>query len=261
MKYKHLKVERKSHIAVVTLNRPEKLNALNSDLMKDIEKVTEEFQEDVETRVVIFHGAGQHFSAGADLSQTRHRPPTVLEKQRAVHLGPRMIRKLQEMNQITIAAVHGVALGGGACIAAALDFRIGADDCRIGYPEGALGICLSWVALPMCVHLVGPSRAKRMLILARKEKARTLLDWGYLDEIVSKEELMEKAFEMAREYAVMPPVAAQMIKRSVNAVTTALDQSVMHMDSDQLMLCHTTEDFGEAVTAFFEKREGTYKGN
>ncbi|MCJ7772704.1 MAG: enoyl-CoA hydratase/isomerase family protein, partial [Desulfobacterales bacterium] len=220
-----------------------------------------EFQEDIETRVVIFRGTGKHFSAGIDLANANERPKTMLGAQRSINIGPRMIRKLFEMNQITIAAIHGSAVGGAACIVSALDFRIGAEDCTIGYPESALGISLSWTSLPLCVHLIGPARAKQMVILAQKINAQTLYDWGFLDEITTKNNLMEKAYLMAEAYAAIPPISAQMIKRSVNAISSSLDQAIMHMDSDQVLLCHTTDDLKEGVRAFFENRKGKFTGN
>ncbi|NVM02260.1 MAG: enoyl-CoA hydratase/isomerase family protein [Candidatus Helarchaeota archaeon] len=260
MKYENILIERRDdHIAIVTLNRPDKLNALNINLRKEIIKVTEEFHEDTETRVVIFTGAGKNFSVGVDLKEPQT-PKSLLGRQRDYDLGPKMVRCLYEMNQITIAAINGVALGGGACIVTALDFRIGAEDCKVGFPESRLGMSLSWVSLPLVVHLIGPTYAKEMIILGKNEDAKTLLKWGFLSEVVPKNNLLERAIEIAKKYAVMPPIPAQMIKKSINSVVSALDQSIMHMDGDQLLLTHGTKDFNEGIAAFFQKRQGKFKG-
>jgi enoyl-CoA hydratase/carnithine racemase len=120
---------------------------------------------------------------------------------------------------------------------------------------------LSWLALPMCVNLIGPSRAKRMVILAEIEDAETLLKWGYLDRVVPAERLLSEARRMAMAFAARPPMAAQMVKRSVNAIVSALDQAIMHMDADQFMLTTKTEDYVKGITAFMEKREPETKGS
>ena len=263
--YKYLKIEKAGHVATVTFNRPEKLNALSADLMEEIIQTAQAFRQDEETRVVIFTGAGRCFSAGVDLADKKNLDEITqasnLMKLRLLKLGPRMIRAIYEIDQITIAAVNGAAMGGGACIAAACDFRLGADDCRVGYPEVGLGMNLSWAALPMCVHLIGPARAKQMVILAEKVGAQTLLDWGFLDEVVPAPQLLEAAHALAGKYAAQPPIAAQMVKRSVNAITSALDQTIMHMDADQFLLTTQTEDYLEGLSAFLEKRDPSFKGN
>ena len=265
MKFKHLTVEKECHVATVTFNRPDALNALTVQLMHEIIATAEAFREDVETRAVIFTGAGKCFCAGLDLTDIeyiqRFQENSMLMKLRFLKLGPRMVKAIYDMDQITIAAVNGAATGGGACIAAACDFRVGANDCLVGYPEVGLGMNLSWVALPMCVNLIGPSRAKQMVILAKKENAATLLKWRFLDEVVSAEDLPARARKMAETYASKPPIAAQMVKRSVNAIASALDQAIMHMDADQFLLSSKTEDFTEGITAFLEKREPRFKGN
>ncbi len=263
LKYENLKVERDGHVAVVTFMRPEKANALNRDIMLEIEAVADEFLEDAETRVVVFTGEGEHFSSGADLTDPKAAEAaglTFLARRNRAHLGQRMIAKLQGMNQITMAAMSGAAMGGGACIAAALDFRIGSEDCFVCYQEINLGMNLPWYGLPMCVRLVGPSRAKRLVILGNKEDARTLLEWGYLDEVVGNGKLMERALEAARQYAAQPPIPAQMLKRGVNAISAAFDHAVMHMDTDQSLLVSTSHDQKEAIAAWFEEREGQYAG-
>ena len=151
-------------------------------------------------------------------------------------------------------------MGGGACLATALDFRVGSSDCFACYPEIDLGINLMWSSLPLCVHLVGPARAKRMVIGGERIAATTLLDWGFLDEVVEPVDLIERATELASFYAAKAPVPAQMIKRSVNHVVSALDQAVMHMDFDQNLLAGSSADAREAAAAYLSKRPAKFTG-
>jgi enoyl-CoA hydratase/carnithine racemase len=264
MPYEHIEVVRDGHVATVTLDRPERLNALGRALMLELIDAARAFATDTETRVVVFTGRGRHFSAGADLKDDTPRgdlPASRLQLRRSLRVGPDLVRAIHDMDQITIAAVNGVALGGGACIATACDFRIGASDSACGYPEIDRGMNLQWTALPLCVHLVGPARAKRMIVLGRKEDASTLLDWGFYDEVVPPADLLGRARALANEYATKPPIAAQMIKQSVNAVVSAFDRAVMHMDLDQWMLTATTDDYREGIKAFLEKRTPHFDGN
>lgn len=259
MDYQHVVIEKQGHIARVILNRPEVSNALNVEIMAEIEQAANSFLIDEKTRVVIFEGAGKHFSAGADLKQ-KGEPQSLLMRRRSAGLGARMIKAILNINQVTIAAVQGAALGGGACIPTACDFRIGADDCSIGYPEVNLGINLMWRSLPLCVRLIGPARAKKMIMLGSRENGATLLNWGFLDELVAREDLSACSLKMAEAYAQQPPIAVQMIKQSINAVSNALDDAVMHMDTDQNLLSQFSDDRREAIEAYFDKRDPVYRG-
>jgi len=262
MIYQHLTVERRDAIALVTFNRPERANALNYAHLAEIEQVALGFRDDAQTRVVVFTGAGKHFSSGADLTDpgTEYRVPFVLRRRRT-RIGERAIRALYEIDQITIAAWNGAAMGGGACIATALDFRIGADDCFMQYPEVDIGVNLMWQSLPLCTHLVGPARAKRLVAGGERIAAPTLLQWGALDELVPRSELMQRAMTFADHYASKPPVAAQMIKRSINAIVSALDRSLMHMDADQNLLAQTTEDRRIAAANYRGDTKPTFTGD
>ena len=262
MTYTHILVERQGPVATLTLNRPEALNALNTRIMEEIEAASRAFLHDEQTRVVIFKGAGKHFSAGADLKQPpSDPPPNLVMRRRDAALGARMIRAITEIHQITIAGIQGAALGGGACIPTACDFRIGSDDCFCGYPEINLGMNLMWHSLPLCVRLIGPARAKRMIMLGDREPAGTLKDWGYLDEVVPRATLDQATQSLAERYARQPPVAVQMIKQSINAVSSALDDAIMHMDADQNILTTYTRDRDEGISAFFERRAPTFQGD
>ena len=262
MAYEHLSLEKEGHIATVTFNRPEKANALNFAHLAEIEDVALSFRDDADTRVIIFAGAGKHFCSGADLTDPgrEYAGPMVLRR-RKNRIGERAIAALLGIDQVTIAAWQGAAMGGGACITTSCDFRIGADNCFMQYPEIDIGVNLQWKSLPLITHLVGPARAKRLVAGGERVHAPTLLDWGILDQLVDLDQLSQAATEMANFYVGKPPMAVQMIKRSVNMIVGALDQSIMHMDYEQHMLASSTEDRNEAVSAYMNKSSPTFTGN
>jgi enoyl-CoA hydratase/carnithine racemase len=259
--YEHLKLERHGHVTVVALNRPHRANAVNYDLLAEIEHCALAFREDAETRVVIFTGAGRHFCSGADLKDfPRELEQPMILRRRRFRIGERALHAVLGIDQITIAAWNGGAIGGGGCLATAMDFRIGADDCYLFYPEIDLGLNLMWQSLPLTIHLVGPSRAKRLIIGGERIAAETLLAWGLLEEIAPAGQLMDRAFAFAETYARKSPIAAQMIKRSANQVLGAMDRALMHADADQHLLVHFTEDQRAAAEAYQAKAVPVFKG-
>jgi len=256
---KYLEVKKEGSIAIVSINRPDSMNALSIDVLKEFCSLQEYFRKDLETRVVIFTGEGENFSAGADLKE-KAQLSSKLESWRN-NFGKPAIKSILEIDQITIAAVNGYCLGGAACIASACDFRIASKKAVLGYPEINLGINLNWLGLPLAVRLIGPAKAKKMVIGGENENADTLLSWGFYDKVCEANVLIEEALSMAKLYASKAPMAAQMIKRSVNNIVYKNDESIMHMDYDQTLLTHETKDRKEAVTAFFEKREPDFDGD
>lgn len=260
--YKNLKVERNGHVALVTMNRPDKANALNYDHLAEIEDVANGFREEADVRAVVFTGAGKHFCSGADLTdRSGFSDVPMVMRRRRTRIGGRAIKALLDMDQITIAAWNGAAMGGGACITTALDFRVGAANCLMCYPEISIGVNLNWYSLPLITHLVGPARAKRLVVGGERIPAKTLEEWGVLDEMVATDQVVDRALELAAFYASKPPVAAQMIKRSVNAISSALDESIMHMDFDQNIFTGGMEDAQEARESYMSGRDPTFKGD
>ena len=262
--YKNLICERNGFIATVTFNRPHKMNALDSAHLEEIEAVALSFRDDPETRVVIFTGTGKHFSSGADLSpeiQPIDANANLALRRRRSRIGERAIHAVYNMDQITIAAWNGGALGGGACLTTAMDFRIGADDCFMQYPEVEIGVNLMWKSLPLITHLAGPARAKRLVAGGERIHAEELLAWGGLDALVARDDLMRTAEAWAQRYAALPPIPQQMIKQSVNAIASALDTAVMHMDVDQNLFSANTADRSAAIKSYLAKTEPTFTGN
>lgn len=266
----HLRIQRlgdhpedpNRHIVRIEFARPDVANALNFAHLQDIESAALALRDDEETRAVIFTGQGKHFSSGADLTDpgTEYQGSLALRRRKS-RIGERAIQAVLGIDQITIAAWNGAAMGGGACLATAMDFRVGASNCFMQYPEIDIGVNLMWKSLPLIHELVGPARAKRLVVGGERIHADSLLEWGVLDALVELEDLHETALSLARHYAGKPPVAAQMIKRSINALSAPLGNAIMHMDSDQNLFTQKTDDRDRAVKAYLNKTEPTFTGN
>ena len=243
-------------VATISLNRPEVRNALNRQLMVDIIAIAEAVSDREDIRAVLFSAKGTDFSVGADLNEVSgaELSGSLLRARRDAELGRKMLTAIRNLHQPTICAVNGIATGGGACIAAACDFRIATQTARIGLGEVKMGMNLMWNAVPLFVELVGLSRAKRLIMSGALYDAETLETWGLVDEVCDEGDLVRLSGQWARQYADLPPVAVQMIKRSVNQYALALSEAVMHMDEDQWILAARSDDFKECVSAFIEKR-------
>jgi enoyl-CoA hydratase/carnithine racemase len=258
-----VRLERSGPIATIAIARSQRRNAITPQMMRRLIEAATALNGDEETRAVVVRAEGADFSVGADLAPPREAgpAPSLLMRRRAAELGGQLMRAIQDIPQPTICAVQGIATGAGACIASACDFRLATQTARMGYGEVKIGINLMWRALPVCVHLVGPARAKRMIMSGRLFDASTLERWGFVDDVVPLEALDSAALALAQEYAALPPIAVQMIKRSVDQVAGALDAAIMHADVDQWLLATHSEDYREAISAFFEKRAPTFRGN
>ena len=258
MTYKKLTIERGAQIVTVTLTRQDYGNALSLSLMREIIEAANSFKYDTEIRVVIIKGQGRNFCVGADLKDEERwkigESGGSLLKTRMTQIGRELINAILGINQVTIACLHGAAAGGGASISCACDFRVASDSAVLGYPEVKLGMNLSWGALPLCYNLVGPSIAMRLLMGGELEKAEDLFYWDIIDKVVDEKFLDSRVTELAKFYADRPAMAAQMIKRSINAIQLA-NSGIMHMDGDQNALTTEGEDFKKARELFIRKNK------
>ncbi len=249
----YVQVKRDGPIAFVQFDRKKNLNAFDGRLILELTDVARSFHDDLETRAVVLTGSRDYFSAGADLVDLSARTDSKtseLERRHVFSRGVRLCQAWEAMPQITIAAIERLAVGAGVALPLACDWRVMGESAYLWVPEVKIGVNLQWGALPRLINLVGPARAKRICILCERMNAETALDWGLVDEVAPDGQALEKATELARRAADMPPIAVRMIKEAVNATATTLNRIASHADADQSMLSAATEDARSARDRF-----------
>jgi len=225
-------------LVTVTLNRPEKLNAIGVRMHEELQETCRALHEDSEARVVLLTGAGRAFSAGADLSDDP-RPPArdALEERHRAAIGNRTCAALEALEQVTIGAVNGLAIGGAVVFLACLDLRLAAASAWFSIPEVDLGIPLTWNALPRLMRELGPARTRELVMTCDRFSAEEALRWGLLNHVVPDGELAVRARGLAAKLLAKDPLALATTK----AATRALAQAMMpphatYSDPEQLML-------------------------
>ncbi|UCE41585.1 MAG: enoyl-CoA hydratase/isomerase family protein [Candidatus Aminicenantes bacterium] len=257
--YKTLIYEKKDNIGVLTVNRPEKLNALSNELVGELERLLDEVANDEKLRVLVMTGAGEKaFVAGADVQELVDRDAL---------MGRRVSRKRQEIfSRIenlpipVIAAVNGYALGGGLELALACSIRFCSEQAQFGAPEVKLGIIPGDGGTQRLPRLVGLGRAMEMILTGDFIDAQEAYRIGLVNQVVPHDELIEKTMELAQKIAKRPPLAVQYAKEAVNRSQEGDSASGYALESYLHALTCTTEDKNEGVKAFLEKRKGTFKG-
>lgn len=253
--YENVTVTQEGPVATVTFDRGGRLNAFDQTTILELTDVARRFQDDLETQAVVLTGAANAFSAGIDLKDpsTWEDLDDVTLRQRS-YRGVRLCQAWEDMPQITVAAMEGLSVGAGCAIALACDWRVLASDAYLYVPEVKIGLNLQWGALPRLITLVGPARAKRIVLLCEKMGADQALDWGLIDEVAESGQAVEVALGLARTAASMPAATTRMVKEATNATANALHRASSFADADQSTL---TRSFSDAVAA----RQGFASGD
>lgn len=262
MDYQTIILEKVDHIATVTLNRPERLNAFTHELSSELTHALEEVDQDEDVRVLIITGAGRGFCAGEDV---KVRPG---EGTRAKNVKRVLDRKsrdtfpavLQDMMKPTIAAVNGPAVGQGLSLALACDIRIGSENARMGAVWTRRGIPPESCGAYNLVQIVGIAKACELVFTGRIIEAPEALAIGLLNRLVPAQELTPTTMEMAREIASGPPVAIGVSKRMLYEVPRVDMMAHWQMNNYALEYCFDTEDREEGICSFLEKRAPQFQG-
>ena len=243
----------------VRLNRPQTRNAFSLELMRSLTKTAQQLRDEPGVRAVILCAAGPHFSAGMDLAEVQKSDASKLslaERRTLAALGERMCQAWQDLPAMTIGAIEGHCIGGGAALAAALDWRVIGSSAWFWLPEIALGLPLGWGALPRLVSLLGPARAKRFIILGERLQGQQALDFGLAEYLVPDGQAEAEALKLAQRVVDLPEVAVTMSKQAVNASANALSHLASHMVSDQLALALASEEALAARARFASNKRG-----
>jgi enoyl-CoA hydratase len=259
MNYENIQLEKNGMVAVVTLNRPKVLNALNAATFSELDAALDQLAADAEVRVVLLTGAGERaFAAGADI---RELAAVGAAEGKAFSLrGQAVFRKLDTLSKPVIACVRGFALGGGCELAMACTLRIAADDAQFGQPEVKLGVLPGYGGSQRLPRLVGRGAALKLLLTGKIIDAAEALRIGLVDEVVPAEELMGRARALAAEIAAQSPLAiTETLKAVDEGLDLPLDLALLREAERFGHLCDTA-DKAEGTRAFLEKRSPVWKG-
>lgn len=257
--YENILVETRGRVGLVTLNRPQALNALNSQVLEDLVDAFAKFEADESQLCAVLTGAGDKaFVAGADIKEMVEKAAVDFYKQDFFSKWTSHIVKA--VRKPWIAAVNGFALGGGCELAMMADFIIASDKARFGQPEIKLAVAPGMGGSQRLTRAVGKAKAMDMCLTGRMMDAAEAERSGLVSRVVPADELLDTALKVAAEIAAMPPLAAMMNKEMVNvAFETTLDQGLL-AERRMFQILVATEDKAEGMSAFVEKRPGNWKG-
>ncbi len=251
-------LEKTDRIATITVNRPDKMNALNAEVRISIAMALEQLRQVEDVRVVILTGAGEKaFIAGADIAEFKG--AAAVEQYRVMQTGD-IYSALERFPKPTIAMINGFCLGGGCELAMACDIRIAGDKAKLGQPETNLGIIPGGGGTQRLPRLVGQGRAMRLILTGEIIDAASAEKLGLVDEVVPQAELKARTMELAGKIAEKSPASLQAAKESIRAAWQMPLEAGLRFEKAWFGLLFSTEDMDEGVSAFLEKRKPDFKG-
>jgi enoyl-CoA hydratase len=255
-----LRLERRRAVVVLTLQRPQRLNALDNALVSALGEAFAGFEADESLRVIVITGEGRAFSAGADITEL-----AALTGPHAFSAHVKAItdvyRRLQQLRQPSIAAINGLALGGGLELALACDLRIAARSAQLGVPEVKLGLLPAAGGSQRLARFLPPAIAKQMLLTGDPISAQTALDHGLVNEVVEDERVLDSALRLAGRLAEGPPLAMAAAKRLIDEGAPMDLETAILLERETISLLFATDDCTEGTRAFLEKRRPRFSGH
>jgi len=247
-----------ANIGVITLNRPDALNALNLELLTQLNSLFDEIGSDEKIRVVVITGAGRAFSVGADLREAEKLDEAGVRN--FIQTGQRLFDRIENFGKPVIAALNGFTLGGGVELALACDIRIASEEARIGNPEVAVGLIPAWGGTVRLPKIVGKGKASELILTGGQIDAKEAERIGLVNKTVPADELNSTFMWTAGTIATKAPVAVRHAKKILGrAMETGIEDGNKMM-LEGCMVCYQTEDLKEGVKAIFEKRAAQFKG-
>ncbi|MDF3073955.1 MAG: enoyl-CoA hydratase/isomerase family protein [Alphaproteobacteria bacterium] len=259
--FETLLAERDEHTAILTMNRPQALNACNVGLWRDLRQAFEALRKDNEIRAVILTGAGRAFSVGADLKETAWKNETAAQSHARIESHQQdLARLILSIPVPVIAAINGYALGGGLETALACDLRLAASTARLGFPESRVGSFITGGASILLPRLVGLSMAKNMLFTGRHVPAGEARTIGLVDEVLPEADLKSRAIELCRDIGRSAPLSVRAMKATLNRAILGDMEAALANETLTLLSLYGTADHREGSVAFGERREPVFRG-
>ncbi len=253
-----ISIDINGYFAHIQLNRPEKLNAIDRDMLDELAEIVEQIDQSTQVRVVMIRGRGERaFCVGADINEWSSLAPIDMWR-RWIRDGHRLFDRIAALRQPVIAVLNGFTLGGGLELALAADIRLAADSIELGFPEVSIATVPGWGGTQRLPALIGTGRAKQMIFSGQRISAKTAERWGLVNEVLPRDHLENRADALAQQIAANAPLAVQFAKQAIDAARQG--SASVTLEAFAGALAAHTHDAKEGLASFREKRPPDYSG-